>query len=429
MEEISLKEIMVVLLKGKKWLLLTTLAFIAASLAYGLIQPKIYASETVLKVSAININPIINNDASLIGDITAIAQFPVMDINSYAQQIVNNQVLEGTILALDLRNKKGELIKAEALKSKITVTADEKTSILHVSAKDKTPQSASDIANTLTEQLKIYLTKIINDSCAETSENISRQMEAQKEKIDAATEQLKAYAESPNNARELESATENLIAQMTQYKSDLNDMERSLQADGLALTSLKNTGTTGDTSAGGVSSSQLKINLPVAGARSRYATNGSEAVPTDGGAPMEIIVESESDVENIMLAVKKAELETRLVQNEAEYNALLASLSVMKDDLSQMTSTLAEEQQKYQIMQRDFLLAGEIYGKYQKIYQQIPVIAASDLARKNIQVLSYGIAASRPENPGVLLCAAVGGVLGLFVSMIAILFKNYWAQA
>lgn len=431
MEEISLKEIIVVLLKGKKWVLLTTVFFTAAALAYGLLQPKVFASETVLKVSAININPAISNDASLIGDLSVIAPFPVLDINSYTQQIINNQVLESAIAVLNLRSENGALIQPESVKRRITVNADEKTNILRVTAKDKTPQAAADLANTLAEQLRVYLTETIKQSCVEVSENVSGQMEAQKEKIDAATERLKAYAEGPRNAQALESAVESLLLQITRYNADLNDIERSIQADSRALASLLNVETGGASAADGVSAGQLKINLPVSGARSRYpaANNDGAAISVNDVAPMEITVESASDIENIMLAVKKAELETRLVQNQAEYDALLASLEVMEEDLSHVTGALAEERQTYDILQRDYLLAGEIYGKYQKIYQQLPVIASSDLARKNIQTLSHGNVADGPENMSALYYAAIGGALGLFMGMFAVLFRNYWMQA
>lgn len=430
MEEISLKEIIKTLLKGWKWIVFAAAMGIAVALTYVLLQPKTYASEAALKVSTININPLINSDgtgSSLIGDIASVAQVPIMDINSYAKQLVDDPVLANTVSALGLRGEEGAFIPTEHLKGKITVRMDEKANILYVSVRDKNAETAADMANALAEQLRVYLAETIRQNCEVTADNINRQLIIQKGNIDAVTEQLKVYTEGPNNAQEIESLIAGQIAQISRYKSELNDIERSLQADTLALDALRNIV---DDAVFFEKSVSATVNIPSSGARTRYFKNaaGEDASLVDGNAPMEITVESESDIENIVLTVKKAELEARLVQNGAEYDALLTSLASMEDDLSHMTGVLAEEKHQYDILQREYQLAGEIYAQYQKIHRQIPVIISSDLAHKNLQILSHASAAAQPENQSAMFYAAIGGVLGLFLGIFAVLFRNYWTQ-
>lgn len=433
MEEISLKEIIEILIKGRKWILLTVLVFVVVALAFWLLQPKVYVSEAVLRVSPIDINPTAGSDGeSLIGDITVVAQFPVMDINSYAKQIVNDAVLEHTVSALDLKDKEGVSVSMERIKSKITIRADEKTGIIYVTVRDSSPQTAANLSNMLGEQMRIYLAETIRQSCAETMENISRQMEIQKDQIGAVTELLKIYGEGPKNVQLLEIEIENLITQISQYKADLNDMERNLQTDALALETMRSmvNAVTGESPVASASASLFKVNIPDSGTRTRnYSAKDAEASALfNNGTPIEVIVEGGSDIESLVLSVKKMELQTRLVQSKAEYESLLARLDVMEEDLSQMTGVFTEEKQKYDILQRDYKLAGEIYAKYQKIYQQVAVIASSELAWKNIQILSHASMAVRPENKGALFYAAIGGILGLFTGGFGVLFKNYWVR-
>lgn len=431
MEEISLKEVIQGLLKNIKWILLITVFFTVLALMYGLLQLKVYSSEAALKVGTIDINPAIGSDSngtSPLGDFAAVTRFPVIDINSYARQIVDEPVLAKTVAALGLQDADGQPVALVRLKSKITVRADEKAGILYITARDENAQAAADLANALAEQLKVYLSEIIRQQCDANAENIHQQMTTQQDRIVAVTEQLKAYNKGPNNTPALESLIESQITQIARYKSDLNDIERGMQADAMALNALREAIDDGTPSDTGVSA---RVSIPASGTRARYfnSISGESTAPAESSAPMEITIDSDSEIELLVMTVKKAELETRLVQQNAEYNALVTRLAVMEDELSSMTGVLTEEKQQYDILQREYRLAGEIYAQYQRVYRQIPVIASSDLAGKNLQILSHAGMPANPKNKSALFYAAVGGVLGLFAGVFVTLFKNYWTLA
>ena len=142
-QEKDLIQLDIMLLLRRIWekkvlVVLVTLLFTAASLAYSifLVTPK-YSSTT--KVYVVNQK---KDDKAIT---TQDVQLGSLLVKDYKEIILSNKVME------DAAEKSGTGITAKQLVGKVSVDAPKDTRIISITVRDKDPQVASDLANTVKE--------------------------------------------------------------------------------------------------------------------------------------------------------------------------------------------------------------------------------------------------------------------------------------
>ena len=142
-QEKDLIQLDIMLLLRRIWekkvlVVLVTLLFTAASLAYSifLVTPK-YSSTT--KVYVVNQK---KDDKAIT---TQDVQLGSLLVKDYKEIILSNKVME------DAAEKSGTGITAKQLAGKVSVDAPKDTRIISITVRDKDPQVASDLANTVKE--------------------------------------------------------------------------------------------------------------------------------------------------------------------------------------------------------------------------------------------------------------------------------------
>ena len=142
-QEKDLIQLDIMLLLRRIWekkvlIVLVTLLFTAASLAYSifLVTPK-YSSTT--KVYVVNQK---KDDKAIT---TQDVQLGSLLVKDYKEIILSNKVME------DAAEKSGTGITAKQLAGKVSVDAPKDTRIISITVRDKDPQVASDLANTVKE--------------------------------------------------------------------------------------------------------------------------------------------------------------------------------------------------------------------------------------------------------------------------------------
>lgn len=410
MEEISLREYIEVMLKGKKLIALITIACIVLGLVVGFIQPKEYEATATILTNPINANTTTKTEStSLNGLIDSMSQYPTMDISTYTEQFLSADVVTKTIQDLNLVNKDGSYISTGALRAKVKVSNPEKTNLLNITVKDKNAEMAAKIANKLSEYFSMFISDLNKAQGLKSSEAIATQMNVEKESLNKEAQKMRDYLTSSPSIEALQSEIDTLIVQLSQYKTSLNDIQSAIATDKTALAILLN----GNQSTLGLDVGAASVNIPTTGGNGTFQFN----------------IDSSNKLQGSLLTIEITNTETRLNSKLAQEVAVSDKIIKMEAKLAEIQSTLADEQYKYNLIKRDNDLAQQTYNAYQEKYKEALITAASDIGRVSIQISSPAITPENPSNASRVLILAIAAVLGLMVGIFVVFFKEYWSTS
>lgn len=156
MEEISLRELIEIIIKGKWIIVAVTAVCIAIGIAVNafVIKP-VYVAQTTLMISSIKKSQIkeqvksgdgdVNNFSSLIDDIL---QYPEMSVDNYREQVKNPVILEYIREEMDMKD-----VPLSSIASKITLNEIKDTDLITIKVTDENPETAAKIANLVGDRL------------------------------------------------------------------------------------------------------------------------------------------------------------------------------------------------------------------------------------------------------------------------------------
>lgn len=407
MEEISLREYIEVMLKGKKLIAIITIACMVLGLVVGFVQPKKYEATATILTNPINANTTSKTEStSLNGLIDSMSQYPTMDIGTYTEQFLSADVVTKTIQDLNLVNKDGSYISTNALRAKVKVANPEKTNLLNVTVEDGNAEMAAKIANKLSEYFSMFISDLNKSQGLKSSEAIATQMNVEKENLDKESQKMRDYLASSPSIEALQSEIDTLIDQLSKYKTSLNDIQSAIATDKTSLAILLN----GNQSTLGLNVEATSVNIPTTGGDSTFQFN----------------IDSSNKLQGSLLTMEITNTEIRLNSELAQEVAVSDKITKMEAKLVEIQSTLADEQYKYNLIRRDNDLAQQTYNTYQEKYKEALITAASDIGRVSIQISSPAITPENPSNMSKIFVLAIATVLGLMIGIFVVFFKEYW---
>lgn len=405
-EEISLRELIEILLKGKKTIAIITIIAMVLSLlvSFFILSPQYEASTTLIT------SPIVSNEVEInsLKNVTdLINQYPSMTVETYKEQIKTPQLLEKTIKELELKNDKGEYISISSLAKKTTVNSIKDTNLITIKVNDIDPEKATLIANTLSDNFIDLISENNRKIGEQAAKTIEEQIKVEEKNLNAKSKKLAEYISQNKSVTELKSEVNSIISQLTSYKATLNDIEKSIERDKAALTVLL-----------GANEGMSSINLNDISINITNNGNITEEIQTDINQPDEL--------QAALLRIKTTEIETNLIKNIAEKEALDAKIQELKNGLKESQTTLAEEEYKYNSVNREFQLANQAYNAYQQRHKEAVLAAAAEIGKSSIIISSYAITPEYPVSPNKKLNLAISLVLGLMIGIFVVFFKSYW---
>ncbi len=404
MEEISLREYIEVILKGKKLIALITAICMILGLVVGFIQPKKYEANAILLTNPMNQNAN-TSTTSLSGIINSISQYPEMDITTYQEQFLNSDVVTKTIQELNLTNKDGSYISPRTLRGKVNLENPDKTNLLNVTVTDKDSELAAKMANTLCKYFSAFISELSREQGLVSAKAIEEQMKIEKENLDREAQKLRDYLSESTSIEVLKSQIDALVAQIASYNTQLNNIQTAIETDKVALENLRKTGLTSSSI-----TSDISVNIPQTGGSSTFQFN----------------IDSSNRLQGSLLTIEITNTETRLNSSLAQEQSILVKIDEMQKNLSELQSNLAEEQYKYNAIQRDYELAEQTYNTYQEKYKEANITAASDIGRVTIQISSPAVPPEEPTNISKVLILAISAILGFMLAIFIVFFKEYW---
>ncbi|MEW9081778.1 YveK family protein [Caldanaerobacter subterraneus] len=223
-EEITLRELIEVLLK-RKWLIFiitVSITLVAAVFSFFIVKPTYEASTTIAvtdvtpatgffgsnttvifsdKDSGIPIfqSDTIEKDISLL--LSSLLRYPDMSVDAFKEEVTNPVVLTNTIKQLKLDPKRYTL---DNFKKQISVSVLNNTNLIQVTVKENDPQVAAEIANSIAQNFRNYVIERNTKQTDKLMQTLLKLIDLQNEKIRKAQEDLANFLNSASNKLEIE---------------------------------------------------------------------------------------------------------------------------------------------------------------------------------------------------------------------------------
>lgn len=397
MEEISLRELIEILISRKKVICIVTILALVCSaiLSFFIIDPQ-YEAKMILMASGAT-NELGNTQVAESGNIdnmlNFISKYPSMNIETYRQQIKTPEVLKKTIEDLKLEDK----YNVKTLADKISLETIKDTNLITIKVEDEDSKLAADIVNKLGENFVLFVSNNASKRSTKTSEYLKEQMEVEKENYDQALLELKEILSKPRGADELELELKAKLEQITNFKTQINEL--SIKKD--ALTSAIKVS---QSDAGKSSSLMLQPNL-----------SGKES-----SIPSSI---------NFSLSDSTKVLKIELAEVETSLNSMKSKLAELQNDIEKLQIEYQDKMHKENLAKKKVEIAQKTYETFVTKYEEVKVTESSKIGEASITIVSQAYPSQNPVSPRKALNMAISLVLGLMLGVFIAFFQEYWQNS
>ena len=418
MEEISLRELIEVLLKNKRIIaVITILSILISSVVSFLVLEPVYEAKTILMASNLyNKQQAVQQTADGVEALlNTMSQYPQMTIETYKEQINNPQILQQTIDELKLTDRN---ITRRELKNMITLSTIKDTNLITIAIEYSDKKMASDIANTIARKFTDFVSDKAKEQATKSSNYIKLQMDVEKENLDQVLLEYKTYLSQPRGLNELQKEVDSKLDLITQYKSDLLNANIEEQKNRASLSAaerqLKNT--------------PQKITVNRSLLDEPYMSQAIEN--TTGKSSKELFgvrVEAE-EVNDSYTALKDIvnTLNVELAKIAAEKSSLQVGISALQKELETLQADLGDKQHQDIIIQEKVKFAQDTYNSFLKTYEETRISKSSAIGDASIIIISAAVEPMQPVAPNKKLNIAIAAILGLMLSIFVAFFREYW---
>lgn len=374
-----------------------------------------------------------------IGELSGVSNFS-NPLETESEIIRSYPLLEKTIIKLNLKDKRGKLLKVDNFRTSLKVKGLKGTDILALTYRSTNPQEAANIVNSLMED---YLEGSRNNSTAETRaarEFLSKQLPIVEAKVAKAEADVRRFKDE-NNVVSLEEeaqagvaslkALQNEITQGQATIVDANTRSSALQKR-LALTTEQAVELSSFSQSPGVQQVLVeyqKTQLELAVAKTRLTPNHptilnltekEQALRNQLGKRVTQIADSSESVpeQNLQTGELKQSLTLDLVKSEVERLALTNRIDDLRKSFLLYESRLKvipRLEQTQRALERRLQVAQLTYQQIFKQLQEVQVLEKQTLG--NTRVISDALVPERPISPKIALNLLLGGFLGILLGV------------
>jgi uncharacterized protein involved in exopolysaccharide biosynthesis len=417
-DEISLREVIEVLLKGWRLIaIITTVCLLFSGVFSFFIQDPIYQAKTILMASFATdkLTSLQKNSEDLAGILDTISAYPTMTIQTYSEQIKSSKILQQVIDDMELgkyeinRSKLREMVELETIKD---------TNLIAVKVTHKDPKLAADIANTLAKEFTYSITDMTRQQASKSSQFLKGQLEIEKKNLDEATLELKEFLSQPRGTNELRQEFDSKLLMLTTFKTQLVEKEVELSKINTGLTvsqkELKNT-------------PQVIVTKKSVGQDPLLNQIIAEANDTSIKDAAQIIMENEEINEGyINLSAKVSEYKIAVSELLGEIDMIRIKIDTTQKELETIQLELADKEHNQALIQRKVDLSQGTYNTFLNKYEEIRIAESTEVGDSTINIISQAAIPEEPTGPRRILNLAIAGVLGIMIGVFSAFFKQYW---
>lgn len=412
-EEISLREMIEVLLRGKVTIAVITgvAVLVAGVLSFFVLPPTYEATATVM------VNQAPQQPAQEQGTpefLATLTRLPQMTIATYAAQVKNPVILRKVLEDLKL----SEQYTIAQFAAKINVSTPKDTNLMEIKVEDKDPKLAADIANAVATELVNFVSNMNQQRVSLSARMLKNQIAAEDQTIAQGAEELKNFLKEPDSVTELQADLDAKLKLLTDLKAQTASARIELASAEAGLREAEKS----------LAQTPPVIKTTKALADDAYlsqvaAEKSGKSPAALGGLKME---SEEPNQAYMALQQDVAARRARVAELRNQIAAAEASISSLEKDVRDIQVKLVDKQLKYEQLQQKVDTARQNYKLYNSKYAE--ALSASSLAagEANLMLLSQAYIPRRPVAPRKALNMAVAGVLGLMVSVFWVFFQEYW---
>lgn len=385
MEEISLRELIEILIKRKKMIAIITAASVLISTIFSffILKPT-YEAKMVMMTSNLGNQLNTNGDLDKVDSLlNAMSQYPDMSLETYRQQIKAPEVLRKTITDLGLENE----YRPSTLADRITLETIKETQLITIKMTHTDSEKAAKIVNTVGQNFISFVTEKAQERFAKNSEYVKTQMETEKVKYEEALLELKEILSQPRGAKELGLELDSSFEQITEFKAALNELE--VKRDGLIKA---------------IEESEKSSN-----------NKGSMIVKPNLGDNFNISFDDSNKVMKIDLA-----------ETEGRISSIKNQIEDLQEHIEKLQVEYQDKQYEEKVVKQKVDIAQKTYESFSGKYEELKVSETAKLGELSINIISSAYPTTRPVGPRKALNLAISLVLGLMMGVFAAFFIEYW---
>ncbi|SDJ85541.1 GumC family protein [Natronincola ferrireducens] len=392
-EEISLRELIEVLIKRKVLIIAVTLiAIITAGIVSFFMLEPVYETRMVLMASQFSdkLQPNQIQGEGIDSLLNTLSKYPTMTLETYRQQIKAPRIMRATIADLGLE----EEYDIESLARAIELETIKDTNLITLKMKHGDPERAAEIVNKVGENFVAFVSDKAKEHATNSSRYVEAQMEIEKQKLDEALEELKEFLSEPRGVSELERELDARLEQITQYKTKLTDLHIRREA--------------------------LKAAIPV-------------AVRESGDASRVILKNQSSDednptIENLQLMIEDAAtlLKIELAEVESNIANIQSQITTLQGQIEGIQGELQDKKHQERLINQRVYIAENTYDAFVKKYEELRIAESSQIGEATITVISRAFPTTSPIGPRKTLNLAIAAVLGVMIGVFMAFFMEYW---
>ncbi|MBD2522592.1 polysaccharide biosynthesis tyrosine autokinase [Nostoc sp. FACHB-133] len=429
------------LILKRRWLVIAavTASVFGLSALIAIRQKPIYEAEGKLLFSKTDRVSSLTSPSAQVGELSSVTQLS-SPLDTEAEVIRSNPIVEKTITSLNLVGKQGIPLEIDEFLKKIKIKSVRGTDILAISYSSSNPKEAADVVNLL---MRYYLENNIriNQTQATVAQKfLSKQLpevEARVVKSEAALRRFKE--ENRVIALEQEAAKgvdrlADLSDQITQAQANLTDAEtrsqllqRQLRLNSQQAVDMGNLSQSKAVQEVLTEYQQVQNQLAVE--QTRYTDKHpaiANLLAKEAALKKQLEIrifenagrEKSVPAQNLGMGELKQTLLVQLVQSDVERSALANRVTVLQNAyaLSQRRlSVLPQLQEKQQQLERQLQVARSTYEELLKRSQEVEVVVNQNVG--NARVVSAALLPKKAVSPKIALYLALGGFVGILLGV------------
>jgi uncharacterized protein involved in exopolysaccharide biosynthesis len=417
MEEISLREMIEILLKGK-WIIaiVTAICIAISAFASFIIMPSMYEAQTVLMISPVVNNNFQDKNSNNISELVGtLSKYPQMTIDTYREQLKTPVMLDY------IRNEMGWQDKTiTEIGAMINVSVIKNTNLIAINLRDTKPDQAAKAVNLLSSRFTAFISETNKNQAESSASFITYQSSKEKESMDKALAVLKDFISQPRSPQELKLELESKLKQLTEFKTDVIKTKVEEQS---ILSSLEQGKKVLSNTPKTIITKKSLINNELLNNVVKEKTGAN--VTDVAGISLNDEIVNETYIE---LSKKVNELELNLSELTAKRQSLESEIVVRQKEVDTLQAEFAGKQQKLDILTQEVDLSKQTYDAYQQKYKEEMIKQSADIGKSSIVVISPAVEPKKPVAPKKVQNIVIGVVLGLVVGAFVVFIKEYWNQ-
>ncbi|NLL06773.1 MAG: lipopolysaccharide biosynthesis protein [Clostridiaceae bacterium] len=416
MDELSLVEIIRILVKGKKIIsLVTAVCLLVTVIIVFFMMDPIYESQTMLMISPITNAVVKEDDNNFSGLVSTLSQYPQMTIDTYREQVKAPVILQYLRKELDMED-----VPLSAIANKITVRAIDKTNLITIGVRDTNPDQAAKIANLVSNKFTEFVSSTNKKQAENSAKFIQEQMEKEKINMEDSSKKLEEFLAKPRGPQELRLELDGKLSKITEFKTTVAQVKVDVQAAKSSLSHAKN----------------LLNSTPKTMVTSKTLVNNdllSDLIKEKTGlSTLDIsklkLTDEEINEVYVALSASVNELELEVSSLTAQGESLEKEITVLQKEIEMLQSELASKQQEYDLLQHELDLNRQTYDAYQAKYKEAMIKESAEIGKSSILIVSEAIAPKSPVAPRKILISGISALVGFLLGFGFVFINDYMGK-